>query len=109
MKVLLYIIGACLVVYALQLALVGLTVALGIAVVIGFLTRPREMVAMVFSIIAISLFSRFPGQTVLGVVALSALSWIDAGIRRARLRRHGARMAERQRWKFSQPRRLPPP
>lgn len=109
MNVLLYVVGACLIIYALQLAVVGLAAVLAIAIVIGFFTRPREMLLMIVSLAAWSLLERFPGQTILGLAALSALSWIEAGLRARGYQRQAKAAAKVEKAISTQPLRLPPP
>jgi uncharacterized membrane protein YphA (DoxX/SURF4 family) len=109
MKVLLYGLGVCLAIYALQLAVVGLVVALAVAIVIGFMTRPREMLAMVVVSATWSLLERFPAQTLVGLAALAALSWIEAGLRQATTSATSANQAPREKSAMSEPLRLPPP
>lgn len=82
MRVVLYIVAACLVVRALQLAIAGLVVALAIAFVIGFVTRPRETLGMIIASAGWMLLEHYPAQTIGGIAALSALSWIEVGVKK---------------------------
>jgi uncharacterized membrane protein len=62
MKLLLYVFGVCLTIYALQLAIFGVAVVLAIVLVIGFLTRPREMLQGILVAAIWGLLERYPAQ-----------------------------------------------
>lgn len=109
MRILLYIVAACLVVRALQLAVAGLVVALAIAFVIGFVTRPRETLGMIIASAGWMLLERYPAQTICGIAALSALSWIEVAVKKALAKtRAEGEDADDGALAFDPP-RLPPP
>jgi hypothetical protein len=83
MRIILYAATACVIAYALKLAVLALLIIATTAIIIGFITRPRELLQGVVLAAFWGLLERYPVQTTGGIMALSLLSWTELAVKKA--------------------------
>jgi hypothetical protein len=73
MKVVGYLLAACVACAALQAAAAALALLVGLAVVIGVCTRPRETFGLLLFLVIVSLIEAHPQLLALGIVLVFAI------------------------------------
>jgi hypothetical protein len=109
MRIILYAFAACVIVYALQLAIAALMIVVIVAVLIGIIFRPGEMLQCIAMAAFWSLLERYPLPTLLIGAGLVCLSWLEVAIRRSLASAKSTRTGACERVPTFDLPRLPPP
>jgi len=79
MRLLGYLLGACVVLAIVRVTMLALAIALTLATVVGVLTKPRETFGLLGLLLVCGAIESYGAALVVGIVALLALVlWADA-------------------------------
>lgn len=109
MRIILYALAACVIVYALQLTIAALVIAVIVAMLIGIIFRPREMLQCIALVALWGLLERYPLPTLCIGGALACLSWLEVAVKKSLAADKVERPGGGESTSTCDPPRLPPP